>query len=67
MGDPKVGELVKKIQKNESKVGKVWRSARFGQEECTELEQERCWQELERINSSSALTTSLEDSGLGRL
>ena len=40
MGDPKVGELVTKIQKKESKVGKVWRSARFGQDECTKPEQD---------------------------
>ena len=39
-GDMKVGELVKRIQMNETEVGKVWRSARFVQEECIKLEQD---------------------------
>ena len=32
-GDGKVRELVQKIQANDPKVGKVWKLARFGQEE----------------------------------
>ena len=39
-GDMKVEELVKMIQMKDPKVGKVWRSVRFGQEEYTKPEQE---------------------------
>ena len=38
-GDMKVEELVRRIQMNDPKFGKVWRSIRFGQEECMKLEQ----------------------------
>ena len=40
MSDKKVGELVKKFQMNEPKVGKVGRSVRVGQEECLKPEQD---------------------------
>ena len=36
----KVGELVKKIHMNDPKFGKVWKSERFGQEECMKPEQD---------------------------
>ena len=36
----KVGELVKNNQMNESQIGKVGRSATFGQDECVKLEQD---------------------------
>ena len=39
-GGMKVGELVKKIHMNEPKFGKVWKSERFGQEECMKPEQD---------------------------
>ena len=39
-GGVKVGELVKKIQMNETKVGKVWRSVTVGQEEYLKPEQD---------------------------
>ena len=50
--DMQVGELVKKIQMNESKVGKVGRSARFGQEECMTLEQDAMLAEAGEENES---------------
>ena len=67
-GDMKDGELVNKIQMNESKVGEVARSARCGQEECRNQSRMRCRQSLVRkMSSSSALTTSLERSCLDSL
>ena len=64
-GGMKVGELVRKIQTNGSKVGKVGRSARCDQEECMKIEQDAML--ARRTSSSSAMTTSLERSCLGRL
>ena len=70
MGDMKVEELVKKIQMNDPKVGKVAKS--IGEDLVKRSTRNqirmRCWQELvRRINSSSALMTSLERSCFGRL
>ena len=65
-GHVKVEELVKKIPMTDPKVGKVWKSARFVQEEYIKLEQDAMLAgAARRMNSSSALTTSLE--GPGRL
>ena len=67
-GDGKVGELVQKVQMNDPKVGKVGRSVRVGQEEHMNLEQDAMLADLvRRTSSSSASTTSLERSCLGRL
>ena len=57
-GDVEVGELVKKIQMSESKVGKDWRSAGSVKRHTRNLSRMRCWQRLGRkMHLSSAATT----------
>ena len=67
-GHGEFAELVKKIQMKDPKVGKVSKSVRFGQEECRNLVQETVLAGAAEVEkSSSALTTPMERSCLGRL